>query len=106
MTSMRDAGHRALARPRQGGLAAVAAVAVLAASGYAAATSLQTPAARPAGAAATEFSATRAAQHVRTVAARPHVAGSAANDAVREYLVAALRGSGLAPAVQEAGSVQ
>jgi hypothetical protein len=34
------------------------------------------------------------------------VAGSAANDAVREYLVAALRGSGLAPAVQETVSVQ
>ena len=61
MTPMRDAAGRALARPRHRGFAALAAVAVLAASGYAAAFSLQPPAARPAGAAAAEFSATRAA---------------------------------------------
>src|SRR5215212_2368596 len=101
MTLMRDAAGRALAHPRHRGLAALAALAVLAAAGYAATTSLRTPAARPAGAAATDFSATRAARHVRTIAARPHVAGSAANDAVREYLVATLRGLGLAPSVQD-----
>ena len=103
---MRPVAGRALTRPRHGGIAALVAVAVLAASGYAAATSLQPPTVRPADAAAAEFSATRAARHVRTVAARTHVAGSAANDAVREDLLATLRGLGLDPAVQDTVSVQ
>ena len=38
---------------------------------------------------------------VQTIAARPHVAGSAANDRVREYLLTTLRGLGLRPEVQD-----
>src|SRR5689334_8655467 len=105
MTSMRDTA-RALLRPPHRGLAALAAVAVLAASGYAAAACLRHPTVEPANAAAADFGGAGAAQHVRTIAARPHVAGSAANDAVREYLVTTLRGLGLSPAVQDTVSVQ
>jgi Peptidase family M28 len=103
---MRDAAGRALVHPRHRGLAALATLAVFAVSGYAAAMSLRPPAARPATAPAAEFSATRAFQHVRTIAARPHAAGSAANGAVREYLLATLRGLNLTPAVQDTVSVQ
>ena len=53
------------------------------------------PAARdaPAG----EFSAARAFQQVQAIAAEPHVAGSAANDRVREHLLGTLRGLGPEP---------
>jgi hypothetical protein len=105
MTSMGDTA-RALLRPPHRGLAAVAAVAVLATSGYAAVACLRPPTVQSANAATADFSAARAAQHVRTIAARPHVAGSAANDAVRGYLVARLRGLGLSPAVQDTVTVQ
>jgi hypothetical protein len=103
---MREAAGRALVHPRHRGFAALAALAMFAASGYAAAMPLRPPTARPAAAAAAEFSATRAFQHVRTIAARPHPAGSAANDAVRQYLVATLRGLHLTPSVQDTVSVQ
>lgn len=48
------------------------------------------------------FSAERAMVHVRTVAREPHPAGSAANDAVRAYLVEQLRRQGLPPQIQTA----
>ncbi len=96
-----DPQARALARPRRRGLAAAAAVAVLVATGTAALAAVRTPEPRDAGAPAAEFSAERAFTHVTRVAARPHVAGSAANDAVREHLVATLRGLGLAVEVQD-----
>lgn len=63
---------------------------------------VQPPAPRAADAAVEEFSAERAAVHGERVAAVPHVAGSAKNDEVRAYLLAALRGFGLQPQVQDA----
>ncbi len=92
---------RALARPRRRGLAAAAAVAVLVATATAALAAVRPPEPRDAGAPAAEFSAERAFGHVTRVAARTHVAGSAANDEVREHLVATLRGLGLAVEVQD-----
>ena len=53
----------------------------------------------------TEFSAERALVHVRAIAQRPHVAGSADNARVREYVVGQLRALGLDPQVQEATGV-
>jgi hypothetical protein len=106
MTFMREPAGRAVLRPRRRALAALAAVAVLTALGYASVASLGPPAARPATAAADRFSAARAVQHDRRIAARPHVAGSAANDGVRAYLLATLQGFGLTPLVQDTVSVQ
>ncbi|MFC8617733.1 M28 family peptidase [Micromonospora purpureochromogenes] len=105
------AADRALARPRRRGLAAVAALLALLTVGAAVLLDLRTPAPRPADAPAGEFSAARAYRTVQTVAARPHVAGSPANDQVREHLVGALRGLGLETEVQdtvapEAGQLQ
>lgn len=92
---------RALARPRRRPVAAVAALAVLLAVGAATLLGLRAPAVRPADAPATEFSAARAYADVRVIAARPHVAGSPANDQVREHLVGKLRGLGLETEVQD-----
>lgn len=93
---------RALARPRRRPLAAVVALAALLAVGAGVLVGLATPAPRPADAPAGEFSAERAYATVKVVAARPHVAGSAANDQVREHLVGVLRGLGLETGVQDA----
>ncbi|NYF55435.1 M28 family peptidase [Micromonospora purpureochromogenes] len=95
------AADRALARPRRRALAAVAALVALLAVGAAVLVDLRTPAPRPADAPAGEFSAARAYRTVQTVAARPHVAGSPANDQVRQHLVGALRGLGLETEVQD-----
>jgi hypothetical protein len=103
---MRSAADLALTRPRARGLAALVAVLVLAALGYASLGSVLPPAARGAGAPAGDFSADRAYRHVEAIATQPHVAGSAANDQVREYLVATLRTLGLSPQVQDAITVQ
>lgn len=46
-----------------------------------------------------EFSAERAVAHVGTIARIPHPIGSAANDAVKEYLIAQLSALGLNPQV-------
>ncbi|RZU71796.1 Zn-dependent M28 family amino/carboxypeptidase [Micromonospora kangleipakensis] len=102
---------RALARPRRRPLAAVAALAALLAVGAGVLVDLRTPTPRPADAPASDFSAERAYRNVRVVAARPHVAGSPANDQVREHLVGVLRGLGLETEVQdtvapEAGQLQ
>jgi hypothetical protein len=48
---------------------------------------------------ASEFSAERAMAHIDTIARIPHPVGSAANDAVKEYLIAQLSGLGLNPQV-------
>ena len=52
-------------------------------------------------AAATGPSAARAFADVERIAVRPHVAGSPANDAVREYVLTTLRDVGFAPRVQD-----
>ncbi|WBC12597.1 M28 family peptidase [Micromonospora sp. WMMA1998] len=93
---------RALAKPRRRLPAAVAALVALLAVGAGVLLDLSTPAPRPASAPADEFSAARAYRNVEVIAARPHVAGSEANDRVREHLVGTLRGLGLETQVQDA----
>ncbi|MFG1677196.1 M28 family peptidase [Micromonospora sp. NPDC049282] len=93
---------RAFAKPRRRLPAAVAALVVLLAVGAGVLVGLATPTPRPASAPAGEFSAARAYRNVEVIAARPHVAGSEANDRVREHLVGALRGLGLETEVQDA----
>ncbi|WP_305786041.1 M28 family peptidase [Symbioplanes lichenis] len=100
------AADRAFTHPRRRGWAALAVVAALTGLGAYALASIRPPAARPADAPAAEFSAGRAFAHVEAVAARPHPLGSPANDAVREQLVATLRGLGLDARVQDTVSVQ
>ncbi|MEU9737889.1 M28 family peptidase [Micromonospora chersina] len=92
---------RALSRPRRRLPAALAALAALLAVGAGVLVDLATPAPRPADAPANVFSAERAYQNVKVIAARPHVAGSAANDQVREHVVGVLRGLGLETEVQD-----
>ncbi|MFC8914695.1 MFS transporter [Streptomyces sp. NPDC057116] len=58
-----------------------------------------TPEPLPASAPAGTFSADRAHEHVAAVAGRPHHVGTAANDAVRDELVARLTALGLTPRV-------
>jgi hypothetical protein len=53
-----------------------------------------------------EFSSGRALEHVRVVARSPHPMGSAANDAVREYLIGELDAFGLQADVQDATAVR
>ncbi|GAA2488156.1 M28 family peptidase [Winogradskya humida] len=84
----------------------LAAVAVLAVIGTFALLGVRPPAARPADAPATEFSAARAFTHVQAIATGPHVTGSVANDAVREHIVTTLRGLGLDAQVQDTVSIQ
>ncbi len=103
---MREAADRALTRPRLRALAAAVALALLVLAGAAAAWSIRPPAARGADTPPGEFSAARAFQHVQAIATEPHVAGSAANDRVRDHLIGALRGLGLEPAVQDTVAVQ
>ncbi|SBT64165.1 Peptidase family M28 [Micromonospora sediminicola] len=93
---------RALAKPRRRLPAAVAALVALLAVGAGVLLDLSTPAPRPVSAPADEFSAARAYRNVEVIAARPHVAGSEANDRVREHLVGTLRGLGLETQVQDA----
>lgn len=98
-----DEGAAAADRAGRGrgraGLVATALLAVLAAL---AVLLVQPPDPAPADAPATAFSATRAAGHDTRIASTPHPVGSAADDAVRGYLVDTLRGMGLAPRVQDA----
>ncbi|GIF65688.1 aminopeptidase [Asanoa ishikariensis] len=93
---------RALARPPRRALTALVAVVVLGAIGAISLLDIRPPAPKPVSAPAGEFSAGRAAVHIDTVAARTHVAGSAANDTVRDYLVRTLSGFGLRTTVQDA----
>ncbi len=84
-------------RPRVAALGMLVLVLLI---GAAAALSLRPPAARPASAAATEFSADRALPLLRGIAAVPHPTGSAAAADVRDYLTAQLRTLGLEPELQ------
>jgi hypothetical protein len=61
---------------------------------------LQPPAAIPATAAATEFSAERAFQHVKVIAQAPRPVGSANHAAARDYLFQQLSALGLEPEIQ------
>jgi hypothetical protein len=56
----------------------------------------------PATAPATDFSAARALVHLRAFARVPHPVGSAAHDAVRDYIVQQLSALGVQPEVQTA----
>ncbi|HEX5594809.1 MAG TPA: M28 family peptidase [Micromonosporaceae bacterium] len=96
---------RALARPGRRAAAALAALAALLAVGAAGLLNLRTPAPRPADAPASVFSAERAYAHAKVIAARPHVAGSPANDAVREHLLATLGNLSLTPEYSGAARV-
>ncbi|MDG4821332.1 M28 family peptidase [Asanoa sp. WMMD1127] len=100
--AVREAADRAFARPARRALTAVAALVVLGAIGVISLLDIRPPAPAPASAPADAFSADRAAAHIDTVAARTHVAGSAANDTVRDYLVRTLSGFGLRTSVQDA----
>jgi Peptidase family M28 len=82
--------------------AGVAALVVLGALAVLAIATIMAPAPRGPQTSPAEFSAARAFAHDQQVAARTHVAGSAANDEVRDYLVTTLRGLGLAAEVQDA----
>ena len=103
---MRSAADSALARPRHRFVAALVATVLLALAGAAALAAVRPPAARGADAPTGDFSAARAFEQIRTIAAEPHVAGSAANDRVREHLLTTLRGLGLDPQVQDTVSTQ
>ena len=92
---------RALARPGRRALAALAAVAALVAAGVASLAAVSPPDPRPADAPLGEFSAERAFGHVSRLATGTHVAGSAANDAIRAELEAGLRDLGLRVEVQD-----
>lgn len=67
--------------------------------------SIRPPAPVAADAPADVFSAERAFRHVEVIARAPHPTGTAANDAVRAYLVAELEALGLSPQIQEAVGV-
>ncbi|WP_299822429.1 M20/M25/M40 family metallo-hydrolase [uncultured Pontibacter sp.] len=62
---------------------------------------LMPPAAKPADAPATEFSAERAMQHVQQIAKEPHAMGTTAHAEVRAYLLQQMQVLGLNPQVQE-----
>ena len=64
--------------------------------------SLAPPAAVPASAPPSDFSAERAMKHLDVIAREPHPTGSAANARVRDYLVDQLSSLGLKPEVQMA----
>ncbi len=71
-------------------------------------TILQTlpPSPLPAHAPAAEFSAERAIEHIRVIAKQPHPTGSAANDAVRDYILAELKDLGLETETQRDGDLE
>lgn len=64
------------------------------------------PSLLPANAPATEFSAERAIEHIRVIAKGPHPTGSAANDAVRDYILAELKDLGLETETQRDGNLE
>ena len=63
-----------------------------------------TPRPAPADAPASQFSAGRAMADIRAIGAVPHAVGSAANDAVRDYLMARMERLGLDPRIERAPS--
>jgi hypothetical protein len=71
-------------------------------------TAVQTlpPSPLPANAPATEFSAERAIKHIQVIAKQPHPTGSAANDVVRNYILAELKDLGLETETQRDGDLE
>jgi Peptidase family M28 len=63
------------------------------------------PAAVPATAAATEFSADRALRHVEAIARAPRPIGSASHAAARDYIFQQLRALGLEPEIQKTTAI-
>ena len=94
--------ERALTRPTRRAFAGLAAVIGLMTVSVAAALSVSAPEPLPADAPDSEFSAARAHAHLRIAADEAHVAGSAAGDQARDYLLARLRALGLQVEVQDA----
>lgn len=64
------------------------------------------PAPLSAAAPAAQFSAERAIGHIQAIAQQPHPTGSAANAAVRQYIVAELKRLGLATETQRDGDLE
>lgn len=64
------------------------------------------PSPLPATAPATQFSAERAIQHIQVIAKQPHPTGSAANDMVRDYILATLTDLGLETETQRDGDLE
>jgi hypothetical protein len=60
----------------------------------------------PSNAPAGEFSAERTLRYIRAIATQPHPTGSAANDAVREYILAELKKLGLETETQRDGDLE
>lgn len=96
---------RSYVTPTRRPLLAVLALGLLFALAVVAILDIQPPAPRPAGAPAGVFSAGRAFQHVTEVGRERHVAGSAAGDRVRDYIVSTLAGFGLRPEIQDTTGV-
>jgi Peptidase family M28 len=88
------------------GAAAAAVVIVLAVVTVLSLWAASPPAPRGTEAPASTFSAARAHRFLEGYATRPHPVGSAANDAVRDYIVSTLTGFGLSPEVQDAVGVE
>jgi len=64
------------------------------------------PSPLPMNAPATEFSAERAIRHIQVIAKEPHPTGSAANDMVRDYILAELKDLGLETETQRDGDLE
>lgn len=96
----------AIAETNQRAFAGLAVVVVLGLISYASVLSVRPPAARGDSAPTGEFSAGRAFAQVQAIATRPHPVGSAAQDAVRDHLLATMRALHLSPQVQDTTSVQ
>jgi hypothetical protein len=86
---------------RDTALAVVMAVAVAVAVGVGLAARPSTPAAAPASAPETDFSAERALAHIREIAVVPHPSGTRANLAAGDYIVRQIEARGLKPEIQE-----
>jgi hypothetical protein len=87
------------------GVAGIVVCAVVIGVAWAAMSGSRPPAAKPASAEPTEFSAERAMEHLKVITAAPHPLGSAEHAKVQEYIVGELKKAGLEPQVQTATGV-
>jgi Peptidase family M28 len=88
------------------GTAGIAVLVVLAVVTVLSLLAVTPPAPRGTEAPAGTFSAARAHRFLEGYATKPHPVGSAANDAVRDYLVRTLSGLGLSPQIQDSVGVE